>query len=485
MFITVAIAFAALYRVAVFLADLSTYPFSLSWSEASRYYYASLFLSEKLYGFPIPSSILHPTRYLMQAFAFLIPGAGLPAHRAWQVILWVTSAVLTGVVLARRAGVDGKRERWLFCLWVFLFLFQGPVYYHLLVMVIVVLWAARSLNGWRTLLVVVLSSVWAGMSRVNWVPVPGMLAALLYFLEQARGTGSIVRYLRWPVLWFVGGTLVGLVSQSLYLFLSGNDPSTFGSSFSSLLLWYRLLPSATYPLGVLPAILFASVPLCLVWIARWNSVLRRTDWIRLLGIVSALVVLLIGGILVSVKIGGGSNLHNLDAFLVAMLISAAYLLGNKWVPQAAPMQPTAWQTAALVAAIWMPIFFALGSGLPLRSHDLEQARQALGSIQSTVDRVTAKGEEILFISQRHLLTFGQIEGVELIPEYETVFLMEMAMSRTQPYLDQFHADLTQKRFGLIVVDRLSTQLQGREHGFAEENNAWVEEVSDSDPLLLR
>jgi hypothetical protein len=55
--------------------------------------------------------------------------------------------------------------------------------------------------------------------------------------------------------------------------------------------------------------------------------------------------------------------------------------------------------------------------------------------------------------------------------------MEMAMSRNKPYLDQFHTDLREQRFDLIVVDRLSTQIQGRNDDFAEENNAWVEEVS--------
>ena len=42
---------------------------------------------------------------------------------------------------------------------------------------------------------------------------------------------------------------------------------------------------------------------------------------------SLLLILLIffaGGIVVSVKIGGGSNLHNMDAFLVFLLVAAVY-----------------------------------------------------------------------------------------------------------------------------------------------------------------
>jgi hypothetical protein len=70
-----------------------------------------------------------------------------------------------------------------------------------------------------------------------------------------------------------------------------------------------------------------------------------------------------------------------------------------------------------------------------------------------------------------------VPGIPLEPEYETVFLMEMAMSGNRDYLDRFHSLLEQQTFGLIVVDRLSTALQGRNHNFGEENDAWVTEVS--------
>ncbi|MGD8732543.1 MAG: hypothetical protein PVH92_11735, partial [Anaerolineales bacterium] len=73
VFSAVALAFGVLYRISIFSADISTYSFSLGWSEASRYYYASLFLSERIYGISVPPSVLHPTRYLIQAIPFLIP----------------------------------------------------------------------------------------------------------------------------------------------------------------------------------------------------------------------------------------------------------------------------------------------------------------------------------------------------------------------------------------------------------------------------
>ena len=84
---------------------------------------------------------------------------------------------------------------------------------------------------------------------------------------------------------------------------------------------------------------------------------------------------------------------------------------------------------------------------------------------------------MLFITQRHLLTFDKIESIPLVPEYELVFLMEMAMSANPDYLGQFHADLASQRFGYIVSEPLNPDLQGRSRPFGEENDAWVEQVS--------
>ena len=47
----------AVYQIAIFRQDLSTYPLSLGWSEVSRFYYGSLFLSERVYGIQTPAQI--------------------------------------------------------------------------------------------------------------------------------------------------------------------------------------------------------------------------------------------------------------------------------------------------------------------------------------------------------------------------------------------------------------------------------------------
>ncbi len=90
------------------------------------------------------------------------------------------------------------------------------------------------------------------------------------------------------------------------------------------------------------------------------------------------------------------------------------------------------------------------------------------------------GGEILFITERQLITFDYVNGVTLVPEYEQSELMEMAMSRNRAYLDQYYADLHDRRFALIVAEdqKFTQQKQG---AFVEENVAWVRFVGA--PLL--
>lgn len=478
VFLGVSLLFGIIYRTAVFSADISTYPFSLGWSEVSRYYYASLFLSERVYGIPVPPSVLHPTRYMIQAVPFLIPGTSLLVHRLWQVVVWIVLTLLVGILLARRLELQTRWPFWLFAMWALLFLFQGPVWYHLLAMVILIIGGTRTEKPVFTLGVVLIASLWAGISRVNWIPVPAMLAALLFFLERKRSGSGFLGYFTWPAIWFVIGSGAGFASQWVYILVSGNEAGRFGSSFDSPLLWYRLLPSGTYPLGVLPGILLALLPILLLIAYRFFMQHWKVEALRLTAILAIPAVLFAGGLVVSVKIGGGSNLHNLDAFLAALMILGSYTAANKWQLDREPQAgKTPTPGLLFMSIIWMPICFAIGLGRPLRSFDIQQANRAMENITAIVESTAERGGTVLFISQRHLQTLGYVQGVELIPEYETVFLMEMAMSGNEEYLEQFRRDLKNRRFDLIVVDALSTQIQDRDEDFAEENNAWVTEVS--------
>jgi hypothetical protein len=120
--------------------------------------------------------------------------------------------------------------------------------------------------------------------------------------------------------------LTAFVSQRVSLPCQVTDIGLFYTSLASDLLWYRLLPNASYFLGILPAALLASLPL---WFAMYVVIRsRKGDWhpLRLFFILAALFVLFIGGLVVSLKIGGGANLHNMDAYFSLLLIVFAYLV---------------------------------------------------------------------------------------------------------------------------------------------------------------
>jgi hypothetical protein len=466
-----------------FIPAVSTYPFSLEWSESSRYYYGSLIFASRIYGQAEPLSILHPTRYFMQSVPYLVNGLPIWAHRLWQVLLWVCVTGITAYLFTRRLRIGSRMIAALAAMWFFLYLLQGAVYYHLQVMIWIILLGVSMKHPWRSLLAVLLASAWAGMSRVNWFPVPAMLAIGLYLLEEPlQSYHNSLQYLLKPTLWFVVGTLTALVSQSLYILWSGNSNNlaAFGSSFTSDLIWKRLWPNSTFPLGVVPGIVIVSVPLIVIIIyALWG---HFSAWhpIRLLGLAAMLVVLFAGGLVVSVKIGGGGDLHNMDAYMVLLGIIGGYLYFDRAVLD----EPAPQNKLPLLAsyfALIVPVGFAIVSVALPKPHDTVQALQDLQTLKSTVTQAAAQGKQVLFINQRHLLADGDITSVPLIPEYELVTLNEMAMSDNRPYLNQFYIDLHNHRFGMIVVSAQNTQRQPSNYPFAAENNIWLKKVAT--PLL--
>jgi hypothetical protein len=479
---------AVVYQLATLFTQVSDFPFSLGWSEVSRYYNASLFFGPRVYGRSLPWTITHPSRYVLQGIPFLVTGFPLWFHRLWQVLLWLGITGACGWALARRMKPSTRFAGWLIAAWVFLYLMQGVVYYHLLVCVTIVLLGYDRRRFWRSMVVVALASIWAGISRINWVPMPGMIAASLYFLE--RPVGQRVKLIPWryliaPVAHFLMGSLVALVSYYAYISLSGNqDAGQFGSAFTSDLLWDRLLPNVSYSPGILLGIARVSAPLAFLLFHHLLTV--RGDWhpIRLLGLGSFLVVLFGGGLVVSVKIGGGTNLHNMDAYMVILMMVGMWVYFGRHAREPAAgeerrkKQPW-WLTAGLVL---VPALLIVLQGRPVEPRDHETAKKMLEVLTKIVYQANDRGEEVLFISQRHLLTFHFLEDVPLVHEYEKIFLMEMAIARNRLYLDDFERDMHQQRFGLIISDPLNLVIRrvGVDN-LAEENNFWVQGVSE--PLL--
>ncbi|MEJ2512859.1 MAG: hypothetical protein P8Y72_14840, partial [Anaerolineales bacterium] len=114
------------------------------------------------------------------------------------------------------------------------------------------------------MIAVAVISIYAGFSRINWVPMAGLMAATLYFMEKPVPSGgwrSGLRYLVQPVSWVVVGVLFGMAAQQYWVVNSGNPEEVFFSSFTSYLLWDRLFPNPSYPIGILPHILLVTGPL--------------------------------------------------------------------------------------------------------------------------------------------------------------------------------------------------------------------------------
>jgi hypothetical protein len=475
---------ASVARVVSVLSVISTDPFSLGWAETSRYYDASLFFSAQIYGIKAPLAVLHPLLHLLLAVPFLISGSPLWLHRAWQAFLRLGLTFATGMTFSRWLRIEDKLLRWFFALWVFIYLLQGPIYLHLLLPVIIILagYSEKSLRS--TWIALIAASLLAGLSRINWFPVPAMLVAALYFMTKPVHGQRMLRYYSLPIIWFLVGILSALASQWAYIYLSGNLANwrAFYSSTTSALLWYRLWPNETFPLGILPAIILVSIPLILIIIWKlWKQpgVLHPH---RLFGLFGMLLILFAGGLTVSVKIGAGGDLHNLDAFIILLMVVAGALFWGRQVnepPELTPEVSFPWQLAAL--AVLVPVWFAIQSVQPVHAYDPGIAEAALAQIRAKVESAVQDGGEVLFISQPHLLAFKNIAGIPLVSEYEKEFLIEMVMANNEPYLTKFYDDLGTHRFALIIADTQWYKYQDTGENWGEENNLWVRAVTI--PLL--
>ncbi|NCP88343.1 MAG: hypothetical protein CO094_04000 [Anaerolineae bacterium CG_4_9_14_3_um_filter_57_17] len=447
----------AVNQIAAYLPAITDYPFALGWSETSRFYFPSLFLAQKIYGQAFPWPVLHPSLHLLLTPPYFFD-APLWLHRAWQVAIRFLLVGAIAPALLSRFRVENRLLKFFLAAWVFVYLFSLPLYLHLAPMIFLPLWLYRPGNARRAWLLLIFASIYAGLSRLNWYPMPGILLAALWALESAEEKKGW-RTLLFPAALIGVGSITAFLTARVYIAFSGAAQTDFFTSLSSDLLWYRLWPNETYRLGLIPGALIFSAPLwgLLIWgwrgLGRWRA-----------GLALALAALLAGGLLVSLKIGGGADLHNLDAYAALLLILAAYAFFRA-------EKPLPWQLAALLVAISAWLGCQANSGV--FRYDRDAAQSTLTALQQRVD--SASGE-VLFITQRHLLAMNMIHGVTLVPEYEREDLMEMAMANNTPYLERFARDVENQRFVLIVVDPLKFNLLGISYAMGEENNVWARRV---------
>jgi hypothetical protein len=326
-----------------------------------------------------------------------------------------------------------------------------------------------------SLLGIALAGYYASSSRWTWAPAPAIWAVLILVstleFKPAEGWRPVLRQLLPIAAIGAVGIVAGYLAKSDFFNIQEISTAT---SLDQPLLWYRLFPNATYSTGIFLGLCVAAFPL-LIWIA-WAALSGwwRIHWLQ--GLVYAIAVLatLVVGLVISVKIGGGSNLHNLDMFFVTLLILTGLVLKDRveipWKGW------PAWVQALLVLVFVLPAATAFKTGGPLQLPPPYAVAEAMGAIQDQVARARVAGE-VLFMDQRQLLTFGYVQDIPLVSEYEKKYDMDMAMGNNQEYFQAFYADLARQRFKLIVSDPLHAPKKSQDSSFGDENNSWVKWVA--------
>jgi hypothetical protein len=503
------------FVIAVPFMNVTNYPFALGWSEGNRMWDYSIMFGRRLYDYPSDKEIvvlLDAGRQFVGGLPFILTGITIQVERFWIGLTVVLPYLLLGFAAFRFLR---KKEiaPWILAgLWVLIFLKQGPIHPPLVLCAVVValLWR-RPL--WLAIPIIAMTGYAAEESRFTWVFAPGLWIGMLE-LAGAHLLGNKLSRTSWVRAISLGfaGVAGGYFGQKIAGMLAGDVSATAAVSVNSVvssvssqpLLWYRLFPNATYGIGVLAGLLIATLPLLILLLylvvsKKWILNLWQT-----LAVIVPLLAFLVVGIIVSTKIGGGGDLHNMDMFLIGLMFTALIAWeksGNNWtaIVDHSPL----WLKFIILLLFALPGFQSLtamrsysfakdvsslitltdapqGSSLdmyPLR----EITDSALDKIRAEVALARSNDGEVLFMDQRQLLTFGYITNVPLIPEYEKKILMNEALGSNANYFQPFYNDLAKHRFALIISEPLRTPVKDSSFQFGEENNAWVKWVSN--PIL--
>ncbi|MEP7133962.1 MAG: hypothetical protein ABI904_03420 [Chloroflexota bacterium] len=510
-----------LYNAFVALTSVTSYPFSLGWSEGNRLWDYSILFGSRLYDYPLGQSIpvyLDIGRQFVGGIPFLVPGVNIWEVRLWIALIDVIPYLILGWVAFR---VSKKNGLWILAgIWAYTFVVQGPIHPPLLICAIIVVLAwERPL--WLAIPLIAVISYFAQISRFTWLFAPGIWAVMLEMGSAGLVNNQLdkktwVRAISVGLAGIAGGFLAPFIAPvTIQKWLGSTAIESGGVTLSSVqtqvsdqpLLWYRLLPNTTYGPGILIGLLLACVPLIaiLVYLARTGR-WQLNGWQKI-SIIAPLFAFLGVGLVVSVKIGGGGDLHNMDMFIIGLMFAAVLAwqqTGWHWIEfQAMPGLVQCLLIALLIIPAYSPLksmapisvqadiqmvatladitpMDPLPNPLPDTLPSTQDTSAILENIRQAVADATPTGA-VLFMDQRQLLTFGYIKGVPLVPEYDKKVLIDKALSSDAKYFDSFYRDLADHRFSLIISSPLHGQLNDLEDQFSEENNAWVKWVAT--PIL--
>lgn len=442
-------------------------------SEFSQIYEAAGFFSQKIFGQHIPLPMLDPLRSFMQSLIFLLDERSLLRFRAWEFLLWAIAVGFSTWSISRYCKKNFGTDGLLVFLFIAVFLQQGPVYPHVL-MISGLFFLTFDLQKMRQSLgAVIICSVLAGLSRVNWFLFPGLMAVLLLCLDAIKDRRRIsAASLRLAVYWVVAGLTTSLATSIVYLRLTHNPIPYLSSNFNYPFLPMRLLPNEIYSLGIfLGTGVVTFIGLLLLLQVTINKI-KETTLAYLM--IWAILIFLAGlGVIISMRIGGTFNLHNMDLFLLFLLVSIIALRQDFFRMSSISLSGAykqAFLLLVIVPIIYTAVFARGAKPTTFEYPDLEQ-------LQTRITVAERTGKPVLMINYRHLLVFGDLRVNELVTDYEKMVLMEMSMARVKPYLKNFEEAMMEKDYSMVITTgRYYTHFEQKDNILAPEENSWSDYV---------
>ncbi len=453
-------------------------PFSLSWSEGNRLYDYSLVFGQGLYNYPgkIPDLYNTPGRYSLWGVLFLWQGLPIWAHRLWNMLILTAPSFLLGWALTRKTQAGFLKQAAFLWITAF-FILLTPLHPPFMLTAILVALFAFHPSPYVRGPALAAASLYAGLSRWTWVFAPGAWGALVdLLLYYPKREGPWFKRLLPTVLMAALGAVPGfLLNINNFVGFSSGTTDTANQP----LLWYRLLPNDTLGPGILLLMLLYTGPLVAVLIHQMATKSWKLDGWQLLAVWAALLGFLGAGLVISTKIGGGGDLHNLDMYIGTLIFVAALGL---FASQPNLKSWPGWALALVCVMAFLPLYqftpffpsanYSQWLDLPTR----EESDNALKEIRREVTAASQCGE-VLFMDQRQLLTFGYVDAVPFIAEYEKKYMMDQALASNADYFRPYYQDLADQRFALIVTEVLKVNLKSQSGVFADENDLWVIWVS--------
>ena len=481
--------FGTLFSLGQLFNQITHYPFSLGWSEGNRLWDYSIKYGSNRYitydGNPI-YAFLDKGRALVWGWIYLIPNIGIWGVRFWDAVIKSFPYFGLGLALVwpQRRNIS-KSSVILFALWTFLFIRQGPIHTPLVISAIFIVISVSIKNVGLSIILIIASAYLAEMTRFNWTYAPGLWAGMLALLQinnpslVKNEAKKLFRPLIFGLAGYFGGQILPTIIDKI------NNPESeksieviydFQKSmvFKQILLWDRWLPNLTYGPGIILSLFIVALPVAIVLIYLFRSKKWQINWLQFIGVAIPGLAFLIVGLIASVKIGGGGDLHNMDMFLIFLVL----LIGINWTKIweiflnfQNRLYPFLFVTILLV----FPVFFSLRSGTPLILPNDYRVDEVLQIIQNEADEKQLNGGEVLFMDQRQLITFDYIKNVVLVDDYDKKVLINRTFANDPERFAIFYEDLSNQRFSLILSNILKDDLQ-YDNPFSEENNYWVEAV---------